>query len=98
MVAMRSLCHFVDMTDDFPLAAEFPPATHAEWRKLVEAALKGAAFDKRLVSQTYDGLRIEPLYARAAGAKPVAGAAGAALANSSADRPSRPGRRQRAGA
>ena len=61
------------MTDELPLAAEFPRTTQAEWRKLVDAALKGAAFDKRLVSQTYDGLRIEPLYGRAAGAKPVAG-------------------------
>jgi methylmalonyl-CoA mutase len=61
------------MAEDLPLAAEFPPTSAAEWRKLVEAALKGAAFDKRLVSQTYDGLRVEPLYARAAGAKPVAG-------------------------
>ena len=63
------------MTDELPLAAEFPPTSQAEWRKLVEAALKGASFDKRLVSQTYDGLRIEPLYPRAAGAKPVAGRA-----------------------
>jgi len=61
------------MTDQLPLAAEFPPTAQAEWRKLVEAALKGASFEKRLVSQSYDGLRIEPLYARAAGAKPVAG-------------------------
>jgi methylmalonyl-CoA mutase len=61
------------MTDELPLAAEFPPTTQAEWRKLVDAALKGTAFDKRLVSQTYDGLRIEPLYARAARSKPVAG-------------------------
>jgi methylmalonyl-CoA mutase len=61
------------MSDDLSLAAEFPPTTEADWRKLVEAALKGAAFDKRLVSQTYDGLRVEPLYARATGAKPVAG-------------------------
>ena len=67
------------MTDELPLAAEFPPTSEAQWRKLVEAALKGASFDKRLVSQTYDGLRVEPLYARAAGTKPVAGrAAGAA--------------------
>ncbi|MGH6726644.1 MAG: methylmalonyl-CoA mutase family protein [Pseudolabrys sp.] len=67
------------MTEDLSLAAEFPATSEADWRKLVEAALKGAAFDKRLTSQTYDGLRIEPLYARAAGAKPVAGrAAGAA--------------------
>jgi len=56
-----------------PLAGEFPPTSEAEWRKLVEAALKGASFDKRLVSQTYDGLRIEPLYPRAAGASAIAG-------------------------
>ena len=61
------------MTDEIPLAAEFPATTEPEWRRLVEIALKGAAFDKRLVSQTYDGLRIAPLYARAVGAKPVAG-------------------------
>ena len=59
----------------FALAAEFPATDAAEWRKLVDAALKGASFDKRLVSQTYDGLRIEPLYPRAAGATPVAGRA-----------------------
>ena len=63
------------MTDDIPLAAEFPRTTQAEWRKLVDAALKGAAFDKRLVTHTYDGLRVEPLYGRAAGAKPLAGRA-----------------------
>src|SRR5476651_2474135 len=61
------------MTDDLTLATEFPPTSQAEWRKLVEAALKGASFDKRLVSQTYDGLRVEPLYSRAVGANPVAG-------------------------
>jgi len=61
------------MDEDLPLAAEFPPTSQAEWRKLVEAALKGASFEKRLTSQTYDGLRIEPLYPRAVGARPVAG-------------------------
>jgi len=63
------------MTDALPLAAEFPRTTQAEWRKLVDAALKGAAFDKRLVTYTYDGLRVEPLYGRAAAVKPLAGRA-----------------------
>src|SRR5262249_1883283 len=45
----------------------------ADWRELVEAALKGAAFDKRLVRQTYDGLKVEPLYPRAAGALAISG-------------------------
>src|SRR5215470_10222510 len=62
------------MTDDndLPLAAEFPPATHEQWRKLVEGVLKGAPFDKRLIARTYDGLAIEPLYARRPDARAVA--------------------------
>lgn len=61
------------MNDQLRLAAEFPATNAAEWRKLVDAALKGASFEKRLVSQTYDGLKVEPLYPRAAGVQPVAG-------------------------
>jgi methylmalonyl-CoA mutase len=61
------------MAEPLPLAAEFPATDATEWRKLVDTALKGASFDKRLVSQTYDGLRIEPLYPRKADAVPVAG-------------------------
>ncbi|HET7849854.1 MAG TPA: methylmalonyl-CoA mutase subunit beta, partial [Pseudolabrys sp.] len=60
---------------ELPLAAEFPSIGEAEWRRLVDAALKGGSFEKRLVSKTCDGLRLEPLYARAAGAKPVPGRA-----------------------
>src|ERR1700744_1595088 len=67
------LWHFTPMTDELLLAAEFPPTSEADWRKLVDAALKGAPFEKRLVSQTYDGLRVEPLYPRAAGAGVIAG-------------------------
>lgn len=59
------------------LAAEFPPASLVEWRRLVDAALKGADFDKRLVGRTADGLRVEPLYPRAPHATPVAGRAAA---------------------
>jgi methylmalonyl-CoA mutase len=60
------------MNDDLPLAAEFPPATREQWLKLVQGVLKGAPFEKRLVAKSYDGLAIEPLYARDAGARPVA--------------------------
>jgi len=59
-------------TDDLPLAAEFPPAQEEQWRKLVDGVLKGAPFEKRLVTKTYDGLAIDPLYARKADARPVA--------------------------
>jgi methylmalonyl-CoA mutase len=59
------------MTDELPLAAEFPPASRDDWLKLVRSALKDRPFE-RLIAKTYDGIPIEPLYPRAAGAKPVA--------------------------
>ena len=60
-------------SDPLALASEFPPATHESWRSLVDAALKGASFDKKLVRRTHDGLAIQPLYPRATHATPVAG-------------------------
>ncbi|WP_316159014.1 MULTISPECIES: methylmalonyl-CoA mutase subunit beta [unclassified Bradyrhizobium] len=59
-------------TDDLRLAADFAPASEADWRKLVDGVLKGAAFEK-LVGKTYDGLQIQPIYPRAKHAAPVAG-------------------------
>ncbi len=58
--------------DDLPLAAEFPPATREQWRKLVEAVVKGVSFESR-IAETYDGLRIEPLSPRKSQAAPVTG-------------------------
>lgn len=51
-------------TQDLHLAQDFPAANIDEWRTLVEKALKGADFDKRLVTRTADGLKINPLYTR----------------------------------
>jgi methylmalonyl-CoA mutase len=62
---------------DLTLAAEFPPAIREQWLGLVDAVLKGAPFAK-LAGRTYDGLRIDPLHARAPDARPVAGRAPAA--------------------
>jgi methylmalonyl-CoA mutase len=64
------------VTDDLRLVAEFAPASYEDWRKLVDGVLKGAAFEK-LVTKTYDGLKIDPIYPRAKGATPVAGRAAA---------------------
>jgi len=59
------------------LAADFAPATYEDWRKLVDGVLKGAPFEK-LVSKTYDGLTIEPIYRRARNVAPIAGRPAAA--------------------
>jgi methylmalonyl-CoA mutase len=57
---------------DLSLAASFPQATQEQWRALVDGVLKGGDFEKRLVSRSYDDLRIDPLYAKATDAQPVA--------------------------
>jgi methylmalonyl-CoA mutase len=56
------------------LARNVPPADEAAWKALVEEALKGAPFAS-LRSESYDGIAIEPLYARAQGAQRIAGRA-----------------------
>jgi methylmalonyl-CoA mutase len=68
--------HFRTMTtaETLSLAGDFAPATRANWRKLVDAVLKGAPFE-RLESKTYDGLTIEPLYERDTSARAIAGRA-----------------------
>ncbi|MGY4235467.1 methylmalonyl-CoA mutase [Bradyrhizobium sp. USDA 4449] len=65
------------VTDDLPLAADFPKATPDDWRKLVDGVLKGGPFEK-LVGKTYDGLKIDPLYPRAKDVAPVVGRPAAA--------------------
>lgn len=50
---------------DPTFAAEFPPVSRAQWLKLVDAVLKDSRFDETLVSRSYDGIRVEPLYAKA---------------------------------
>jgi methylmalonyl-CoA mutase len=52
-------------TDDLISDSGFVPPTQDAWLRLVEKALKGAEFEKRLVQRSADGIRIAPLYTRA---------------------------------
>lgn len=40
----------------------FPPVDESAWRDLVDKDLRGAPFEKRLVTHTYEGIRLQPLY------------------------------------
>jgi methylmalonyl-CoA mutase len=57
---------------ELSLARDFPPAQEADWQKLVKEALKGAPVSS-LRSVSYDGIVIEPLYARAKDAAVISG-------------------------
>ena len=45
-----------------PTFNEFPPTPYEEWRKVVDKFLKGAPFEKRLVTKTYENIDLQPMY------------------------------------
>lgn len=45
-----------------PLLAEFPAVSYDDWHKVVEAELKGAPFDKKMFTATYEGITLKPIY------------------------------------
>jgi len=44
------------------LSEAFDPVPKAQWRETVERDLKGAPFERKLVTSTYEGIDIQPLY------------------------------------
>jgi methylmalonyl-CoA mutase len=48
----------------FHLLDDFPPVSREQWLEVVEKDLKGVPFEKRLVTRTYEGINLQPLYAR----------------------------------
>ena len=41
---------------------EFPIPSYADWKAAAEATLKGAPFEKKLVTRTLEGIEIQPIY------------------------------------
>lgn len=58
---------------ELALMEGFSVPERAQWLALVEKALKGADFERRLVARTADGLRIAPLYGRSEAPDGLAG-------------------------
>jgi methylmalonyl-CoA mutase len=46
------------------LLSEFPPHTEAEWKEAAIQLLKGRPFEKTLITATYEGFDLQPLYTR----------------------------------
>lgn len=44
--------------------SEFTPPTYEEWKVACEELLKGAPFDKKMYTKTYEGITFEPMYFR----------------------------------
>jgi len=52
------------------LGGEFPAPSRDQWLGLVDKALKGAPFDKKLVTRLYEGIAVQPIYTKAEGGEP----------------------------
>lgn len=53
----------VENFPDVPLD-EFTPPTDEEWKAACEALLKGAPFEKKMFTRTYEGITFDPMYTR----------------------------------
>ncbi|PDW04042.1 methylmalonyl-CoA mutase family protein [Candidatus Viridilinea mediisalina] len=45
-----------------PLFDMFAPASYEAWRAAAEKTLKGVPFEKKLLTKTYEGLQLQPIY------------------------------------
>src|SRR5262245_43870616 len=52
------------LAPEFTLKDDFPPVSYDEWRALAEADLEGAPFEQKLVTHTYEGIDVQPVYTR----------------------------------
>lgn len=50
------------MAEKEKLFSQFPPVSTEEWRAKVDADLKGAPFEKKLVWKTNEGFNVQPMY------------------------------------
>ena len=52
----------MDQKKDEKLFTEFPAITTAEWEAKIREDLKGADYEKKLVYETYEGIKLKPYY------------------------------------
>jgi methylmalonyl-CoA mutase len=55
---------FFMLPPEFTLRDDFPPVDYDAWRALAEADLGGASFEQKLVTHTYEGIDVQPVYTR----------------------------------
>ncbi len=52
----------IKLEKEINLLKDFPPPTYTEWKEIAEKYLKGAPFEKKLVTKTYEEIDIQPIY------------------------------------
>ncbi|MCE1166250.1 MAG: acyl-CoA mutase large subunit family protein [Bacteroidetes bacterium] len=52
------------LSDKLDLKKDFPGASYDEWKLAAEKDLKGVPFDKKLITRTYEGIDLNPIYTK----------------------------------
>jgi methylmalonyl-CoA mutase len=52
------------LAPELTLRGDFPPVGYAVWRIMAEVDLEGAPFEQKLITHTYEGIDIQPVYTR----------------------------------
>lgn len=64
---LQAIIKKAESQTDFPQVPldEFTPPTYEEWKEACIELLKGAPFEKKMYTKTYEGITFEPMYFRA---------------------------------
>ena len=64
---LQAIIKAAESQTNFPEVAldEFTPPTYEEWKEACIELLKGAPFEKKMYTKTYEGITFEPMYFRA---------------------------------
>ncbi len=60
---MESQTKTIEVPKGF-LTEDFPPHTYEQWRAAAEALLKGAPFEKKMLTPLHEGITLQPIYRR----------------------------------
>jgi len=52
------------LPDKFNLQNDFPETPYEEWKQTAEKDLKGVPFEKKLITKTYEGIDLQPIYTK----------------------------------
>ena len=63
---LQAILKKAEQQTDFPDVPldEFTPPTYEEWKEACIALLKGAPFEKKMYTKTYEGITFDPMYFR----------------------------------
>ena len=64
---LQAIIKNAELQTDFPQVSldEFTPPTYDEWKAACIELLKGAPFEKKMYTKTYEGITFDPMYFRA---------------------------------